>query len=142
MMWHKGMSGNPKERPAGIGAVEMLRASIATHVPDIIEAMVTQSRLVGFGKLVAWVIAGRTGGRIGRGANGLQHPYAGAGHGMSLKQRVGKLEQHRGSGRFIHLTTYPNETVEEALARRSIVLTDEDFMLVFAGMEKKPESIE
>ena len=36
---------------------------------------------------------------------------------MNLKQRVGKLEQHRGSGRFIYLTTYPNETVEAALAR-------------------------
>mgnify|MGYP001248710808 CR=1 FL=1 len=24
---------------------------------------------------------------------------------MNLKQRVGKLEQHRGDGRFVHLTT-------------------------------------
>ncbi|WP_211203251.1 hypothetical protein, partial [Candidatus Competibacter phosphatis] len=69
-------------------------------------------RLVGFGKPVARVIAGR----IGRGTNGLQHPYAGAERGMNLKQRVGKLEQHRGSGRFIYLTTsYPNETAEGAL---------------------------
>lgn len=61
---------------------------------------------------------------------------------MNLKQRVDKLEQHRDSGRFIYLTTYPNETAEGALARRNIVLADEDFMLVFIGMEKKPESIE
>jgi hypothetical protein len=61
---------------------------------------------------------------------------------MSLKQRVGKLEQHRGGGRFIYLATYPNETVDAALARRNIVLADEDFMLAFTGMEKKPESIE
>ncbi|MDG4553599.1 MAG: hypothetical protein P9E24_05045 [Candidatus Competibacter sp.] len=27
------------------------------------------------------------------------------------------LEQHRGGGRFIYLTTYQNETVEAALAR-------------------------
>ncbi len=44
MTWHKGMSGNPKGRPVGTGAVEKLRASIATHVPDIIEAMVTAAK--------------------------------------------------------------------------------------------------
>ena len=57
---------------------------------------------------------------------------------MNLKQRVGKLEQHRGSGRFIYLTTYPNETVEAALARKGIVPRDADFILVHAGFEKEP----
>ena len=57
---------------------------------------------------------------------------------MNLKQRVGKLEQHRGSGRFIYLTTYPNETVEAALARKGIVPRNADYILVHAGVEKKP----
>lgn len=57
---------------------------------------------------------------------------------MNLKQRVGKLEQHRGSGRFIYLTTYPNETVEAALARKGIVPCNADCVLVHADFEKKP----
>ncbi|MDG4561664.1 MAG: hypothetical protein RKP20_16355 [Candidatus Competibacter sp.] len=57
---------------------------------------------------------------------------------MSLKQRVGKLEQHRGGGRFIYLATYPNETVEAGLARNGIVPRDADFILVHAGFEKEP----
>ena len=36
---------------------------------------------------------------------------------MSFKRRVVALERHRDGGRFIYLTTYPNETVEAALAR-------------------------
>ena len=57
---------------------------------------------------------------------------------MNLKQRVGKLEQHRGSGRFIYLTTYPNETVDAAMARKGIVPCNADYVLVHAGVEKKP----
>ena len=57
---------------------------------------------------------------------------------MSFKRRVVALERHRDGGRFIYLTTYPNETVEAALARKGIVPRDADFILVHAGFEKEP----
>lgn len=57
---------------------------------------------------------------------------------MSLKRCVVELERHRSGGRFICLTTYPNETVEAALARKGIVLRDADYVLVHAGSEKEP----
>ena len=56
---------------------------------------------------------------------------------MSLKRRVVELERHRG-GRFIYLTTRPNEPVEAALARKGIALRDADYVLVHAGFEKEP----
>lgn len=58
---------------------------------------------------------------------------------MSLKRRVVVLERHRSGGRFIYLTTYPNETVDAALARKSIVPREADFILVHAGFEKERE---
>lgn len=57
---------------------------------------------------------------------------------MSLKRRVVELERHWSGGRFIYLTTYLNETIEAALARKSIVPRDADFILVHAGFEKEP----
>ena len=57
---------------------------------------------------------------------------------MSFKRRVVALERHRDGGRFIYLTTYPNETVEAALARKGIVPCNADYVLVHAGVEKKP----
>jgi hypothetical protein len=57
---------------------------------------------------------------------------------VSLKHRVVALERHRDGGRFIYLTTRPNETVEAALARKGIVPRDADFILVHAGFEKEP----
>jgi hypothetical protein len=38
--WKKGESGNIKGRPRGTGAVALLRAAIAEHVPAIIERLV------------------------------------------------------------------------------------------------------
>ncbi|MEI2783176.1 MAG: hypothetical protein V9H25_18830 [Candidatus Competibacter sp.] len=61
---------------------------------------------------------------------------------MSLKQRVVKLERHRDGGRFIYLTTRPNETVEAALARKGVVLRERDYVLAHAGFEKERESAE
>ena len=55
---------------------------------------------------------------------------------MNLNQHMGKLEQHRGGGWFIYLATYPNETVEAALARKGIVPCNADYILVHAGVEK------
>ena len=57
---------------------------------------------------------------------------------MSLKRRMVVLKRHRGGGRFLYLTTYPNEPVEAALAQEGIVLRDTDYVLVHAGFEKKP----
>ncbi len=57
---------------------------------------------------------------------------------MSLKRRVVALERHCDGGQLVYLTTYPNETVEAALARRGIVPRDADFILVHAGFEKEP----
>jgi hypothetical protein len=57
---------------------------------------------------------------------------------VSLKHRVVALERHRDGGRFIYLTTRPNETVEAALARKGIVPRDADYVLVHAGFEKEP----
>ncbi len=61
---------------------------------------------------------------------------------MSLTQRVVKLERQRCGGRFIYLTTYPNEPVEAALARKGIVPRERDYVLVHAGFEKEWESAE
>jgi hypothetical protein len=44
MKWQPGQSGNPKGKPKGEGEVAKLRASIAQHLPDIIEAMVEQAK--------------------------------------------------------------------------------------------------
>ena len=38
--WKPGQSGNPNGRPRGTGEVAKLRASIAAHVPEIIEQLV------------------------------------------------------------------------------------------------------
>lgn len=42
--WKSGESGNPKGRPAGTGEVAKLRDSIAEHIPDIIEKLVTKAK--------------------------------------------------------------------------------------------------
>jgi hypothetical protein len=38
--WKPGQSGNPKGKPAGSGELQKLRASIAEHVPSILEQLV------------------------------------------------------------------------------------------------------
>ena len=41
--WKPGQSGNPKGRPKGSGDVAQLRAAIAEHLPQILEAMVQRA---------------------------------------------------------------------------------------------------
>lgn len=41
--WKQGHSGNPKGRPPGAGELGKLRASIAKHVPEIIDSMVVRA---------------------------------------------------------------------------------------------------
>ena len=48
---------------------------------------------------------------------------------MNLKHRVVALERHRDGGRFLYLTTRPNEPVEAALARKGIVPREADYIL-------------
>lgn len=57
---------------------------------------------------------------------------------MNLKHRVVALERHRDGGRFLYLTTRPNEPVEAALARKGIVPREADYVLVHAGFEEEP----
>lgn len=42
--WKPGESGNPKGKPPGSGEVQKLRTAIATHVPEIIERLVTAAK--------------------------------------------------------------------------------------------------
>lgn len=42
--WKKGTSGNPRGRPLGTNEIGKLRAGLAEHVPDIIEAMVAAAK--------------------------------------------------------------------------------------------------
>lgn len=42
--WKPGQSGNPQGRPPGAGEVAKLRASIAEHVPNIIEKVVEAAK--------------------------------------------------------------------------------------------------
>lgn len=42
--WGPGVSGNPRGRPAGTGEVGRLRAAIAEHLPDIVDALVTAAK--------------------------------------------------------------------------------------------------
>ena len=42
--WKKGESGNPAGRRPGTGKVAELRASIAEHIPDIIDQLMTQAK--------------------------------------------------------------------------------------------------
>lgn len=44
MKWQRGQSGNPAGKTPGSGKIDKLRASIAAHVPGIIEAMVAQAQ--------------------------------------------------------------------------------------------------
>jgi len=41
--WKAGESGNPKGRPAGTGKVAHIRAAIAAHVPELVQALVTKA---------------------------------------------------------------------------------------------------
>lgn len=41
--WKAGESGNPKGRPAGTGKVAQVRAAIAVHVPDLVQALVAKA---------------------------------------------------------------------------------------------------
>lgn len=41
--WKAGESGNPKGRPAGTGKVAEIRAAIAAHVPELLQALVTKA---------------------------------------------------------------------------------------------------
>ncbi len=41
--WKPGESGNPRGRPAGSGQVAQIRAAIAGHVPELIQALVTKA---------------------------------------------------------------------------------------------------
>ena len=42
--WQKGQSGNPKGKTPGSGELQRLRASIAGHVPSILEQLVTAAQ--------------------------------------------------------------------------------------------------
>ena len=42
--WSPGTSGNPKGKPPGSGQLQKLRASIAEHVPSILEQLVTAAQ--------------------------------------------------------------------------------------------------
>lgn len=42
--WKPGQSGNPKGRPAGSGEVAKLRASIAQHIPEILESLIEKAK--------------------------------------------------------------------------------------------------
>ena len=39
-----GKSGNPSGRPKGVGAIAQLRASIATHVPEVLKKLAEQAK--------------------------------------------------------------------------------------------------
>jgi hypothetical protein len=41
--WKAGESGNPKGRPTGTGKVAQVRASIAEHVPELLQALVAKA---------------------------------------------------------------------------------------------------
>lgn len=41
--WKAGESGNPKGRPAGTGKVAEMRAAIAAHMPELLQALVTKA---------------------------------------------------------------------------------------------------
>lgn len=41
--WKAGESGNPKGRPTGSGKVALVRAAIAAHVPELLQALVTKA---------------------------------------------------------------------------------------------------
>ncbi len=41
--WKAGESGNPKGRPTGTGKVANIRAAIAEHVPELLQALVTKA---------------------------------------------------------------------------------------------------
>ena len=42
--WRPGQSGNPKGKPPGSGELQRLRASIAEHVPSILNQLVTAAQ--------------------------------------------------------------------------------------------------
>lgn len=42
--WKPGQSGNPKGKPPGSGELQRLRASIAKHVPSILDQLVTAAQ--------------------------------------------------------------------------------------------------
>ena len=42
--WKPGTSGNPKGKPPGSGALQQLRASLASDVPDILAVLVTAAK--------------------------------------------------------------------------------------------------
>ena len=41
--WKPGESGNPRGRPAGSGQVAQIRAAIAGHVPELVQALVAKA---------------------------------------------------------------------------------------------------
>lgn len=42
--WAKGQSGNPRGRKPGTGEVQKLRAGLAQHLPEILDALVTAAK--------------------------------------------------------------------------------------------------